>query len=205
MLPRAAVSFTSPTVDVDDRIRECPRRFLRKVVADAAVQQAVRVFAGDPFRVRPRIRVWRAIGVPFERDRGHRDHRTHRKAPFQIVVLWFAFGDAKPPTIVVDHEADVIGVVECLRGSRERLIVFAVALSRCPERGSLRFDPRVQSVYTIAVGIEAIVLTVMLQLLFRKRHWPYGAHLVFAIHFVAFISLNRFATVVAIRLTLALA
>jgi len=52
-----------------------------------------------------------------------------------------------------------------------------------------RFDARVQSVYTIAVGIEAIVLAVMLQLLFRKQHWPYGAHLVFALHFVAFMYL----------------
>lgn len=52
-----------------------------------------------------------------------------------------------------------------------------------------RFDARVQSVYTIAVGIEAIVIGVMLQMLFRKHDWPYGAHLVFALHYVAFMYL----------------
>ena len=52
-----------------------------------------------------------------------------------------------------------------------------------------RFDVRVQSVYTIAVGIEALLLAVMLQVLFRKHDWPYGAHLIFALHYVAFMYL----------------
>jgi Protein of unknown function (DUF3667) len=52
-----------------------------------------------------------------------------------------------------------------------------------------RFDVRVQSVYTIALGIEAIVLAVMLHLLFRKQHRLYGAHLIFALHYVAFMYL----------------
>ena len=65
-----------------------------------------------------------------------------------------------------------------------------------------RFDGRVQSVYTIAVGIEAIVLAVMLQLLFHKRHWPYGAHLVFALHYVAFMYLLTIADGAARRLGL---
>src|SRR5262245_56006680 len=63
-----------------------------------------------------------------------------------------------------------------------------------------RFDARVQSVYTIAVGIEAIVLAVMLQLLFRKQHWPYGAHLVFSLHFVAFMYLLTIGAGIAQRL-----
>src|SRR5262245_29290688 len=52
-----------------------------------------------------------------------------------------------------------------------------------------RFDVRVQSVYTIAVGIEAVVLALMLQLLFRRQHLAYGAHLIFALHYVAFMYL----------------
>jgi hypothetical protein len=52
-----------------------------------------------------------------------------------------------------------------------------------------RFDVRVQSVYTIAVGIEALVLAVMLHLLFRNQHRPYGAHLIFSLHYVAFMYL----------------
>jgi hypothetical protein len=52
-----------------------------------------------------------------------------------------------------------------------------------------RFDVRVQSVYTIALGIEATLLAMMLLLLFRKQHRPYGAHLIFALHYVAFMYL----------------
>jgi hypothetical protein len=52
-----------------------------------------------------------------------------------------------------------------------------------------RFDVRVQSVYTVAVGIEAIVLAVMLQLLFGKQYRLYGPHLIFALHYVAFMYL----------------
>src|SRR5262245_49541419 len=52
-----------------------------------------------------------------------------------------------------------------------------------------RFDARVQSVYTIALGIEAILLAVMLHLLFRTQHRPYGAHLIFALHSIAFMYL----------------
>ena len=52
-----------------------------------------------------------------------------------------------------------------------------------------RFDVRVQSVYTIALGIEAILLAVMLHLLFPQRHRMYGAHLIFALHYVAFMYL----------------
>jgi len=52
-----------------------------------------------------------------------------------------------------------------------------------------RFDLRDQSVHTIAVGIAAVVLASMLHLLYRKQRNPYGAHLMFALHFVAFVYL----------------
>jgi hypothetical protein len=63
-----------------------------------------------------------------------------------------------------------------------------------------RFDVRVQSVYTIAVGMEAIVLAVMLQLLYRKQHRPYGANLIFALHYVAFMYLLTIGAGAARRL-----
>jgi hypothetical protein len=63
-----------------------------------------------------------------------------------------------------------------------------------------RFDVRVQSVYTIAVGIEAIMLAVMLQLLFRKQDRMYGAHLIFALHYVAFMYLLTIGAGVGHRL-----
>jgi hypothetical protein len=52
-----------------------------------------------------------------------------------------------------------------------------------------RFDVRAQSVYTIALGLVSIVFALALQLLFRKQHRPYGAHLVFALHYMSFVYL----------------
>jgi hypothetical protein len=48
-----------------------------------------------------------------------------------------------------------------------------------------RFDVRVRSVYTSALGAVAIVFAAMLQWLFRRQSHLYGAHLIFALHYVA--------------------
>lgn len=52
-----------------------------------------------------------------------------------------------------------------------------------------RFDVWVRSVYTVTLGAVAVVFALMLQLLFRKKDRPYGAHLIFALHFVSFMYL----------------
>ena len=56
-----------------------------------------------------------------------------------------------------------------------------------------RFDVRVRSVYTIALGAVAIVFAAMLQGLFRRQSSLYGAHLIFALHYVAFMYLLTIA------------
>lgn len=67
--------------------------------------------------------------------------------------------------------------------------------ARAAERGleplevKARFDVRVQSVYTITFGAIAFVFGLLLQLLYLKQDRPYGAHLVFAMHFVSFMYL----------------
>jgi hypothetical protein len=67
--------------------------------------------------------------------------------------------------------------------------------ARAAERGidrslfEARFDVRIQSIYTIAVGAGAIVIALMLQALFRGKRQPYGVHLVFALHYVSFMYL----------------
>jgi hypothetical protein len=71
--------------------------------------------------------------------------------------------------------------------------------ARAAERGldtslfNARFDVRVQSVYTITLGGAALVLALILQLLFQQQHRPYGAHLIFALHYVAFMYLITIA------------
>lgn len=56
-----------------------------------------------------------------------------------------------------------------------------------PELFAERFDLRLQTVYTLALGVSVIASALLLQLLFR--HQPLGAHLVFALYYVAFIYL----------------
>jgi len=70
-------------------------------------------------------------------------------------------------------------------------LVSAKSAERNLERPLLeaRFDVRVQTVYTIAVGVIAILFASLLQWLFRAQHRAYGAHLVFALHFVSFMYL----------------
>ena len=55
-----------------------------------------------------------------------------------------------------------------------------------------RFDIRVQTVYTIIFGATALVFALMLQLLYRKGQ-PYGAHLIFALHYISFMYLVTIA------------
>ena len=50
-----------------------------------------------------------------------------------------------------------------------------------------------QSAYTIALGAVAIVFALMLQLLFRTKHGPYGAHLILALHYISFMYLLTIA------------
>jgi hypothetical protein len=49
-----------------------------------------------------------------------------------------------------------------------------------------RFDLRVQSVYTVFLGAGVVALALFLQLVCRRRDSSFGAHLVFAFHFMSF-------------------
>ena len=75
---------------------------MRRVVTDAACQEAVCVLTGELLGVSRRIWMWRTIGVTFKRDGRHRDGRTCGELLLQLVVLRFAFGEAKPPPVVMD-------------------------------------------------------------------------------------------------------
>src|ERR1700730_15725941 len=107
----------SASRDGDDRYGKCLRRFLGQVVPDPTGDEPVFVCPCE-------------FGVAFERDGGHGDDRPCGEPPFQLVVFWFAFCQSKAPTIVVDHDADVIGIVERGCTARECGVVEA------PLRGS---------------------------------------------------------------------
>jgi hypothetical protein len=46
-------------------------------------------------------------------DRGHRDDRRCGQSLLKCVILRLAVGQTQPPSVVVDHDGDVIGVGEC--------------------------------------------------------------------------------------------
>ena len=65
----------------------------------------------------------RTIGIAFESDRGNRDDREFGKPLVERFVLRFAFGERKPPPVVVDHDTDVIRIVEGRGTAIERGVV----------------------------------------------------------------------------------
>jgi hypothetical protein len=67
-----------------------------------------------------------------------------------------------------------------------------------------RFDAHVQSVYTVTIGTVAVLFALALQALFRKQRWPYGAHLIFALHYVSVIYLLTIAAGLSRRIGLSL-
>ena len=79
--------------------------------------------AGEFLGVGTGVRVGCAIGITFKGDGGHGDDREFGKPLFQLVVFRLAFGQTEPPAVVMDHDGDVIRVVEGRRAAIERGIV----------------------------------------------------------------------------------
>src|SRR5579862_507228 len=72
----------------------------------------------------------RAVGIAFERNGGHGDRGARGQALLQSLVLSLSVGQPQPPAIVVDHDADVIWIVERGRTAIKRRVV------KVPFRGS---------------------------------------------------------------------
>lgn len=103
--------------------------------------------------------------------------------PFKVYVVCAAMFFVAAPiagfTLASMMASDEAGTLSRLASDRAAARGLDMALF------DARFDVRVQSVYTIILGAAAVAIAVMLQVLFRKQHRPYGAHLVFALHYVA--------------------
>src|SRR5947208_8772509 len=76
--------------------------------------------------------MWRTIGVTFKSNGRDRDDRTRRKPCFELVVFRLTLGQPEPPAVVVNHQGDVIRVVERLRSPIERRIVELPLWRGCP-------------------------------------------------------------------------
>jgi hypothetical protein len=73
-----------------------------------------------------RVRVWRAIGVTLEGNRRHGDDRARGQSLFQVVVLRLALGQTEALAVVVDHDADMVRVVEGRRTEEAAAILAEV-------------------------------------------------------------------------------
>ncbi len=80
------------------------------------------------------------------------------------------------------------------RGQLEALVA-ARQQARSLDRALLaeRFDQRLQTVYTLALSVSVAVVALLLRQLFRGQRRPFGAHVVFALHYVAFLYLAAIA------------
>ena len=92
------------------------------------------------------FRMRRAVGVAFHGDGGHGDDRPFGELLFQIVVFRLAVGEAEPPAVIVDHDGDVVRVVEGRRAAVERRVV-EVPFRRCEPPDELR---KVAPVFVVA-------------------------------------------------------
>src|ERR1700733_6346634 len=110
-------------VCVDDGFGESLRSLLRQVVPDTALDDPVLVLAGEFAGVGAGVRVRRAVGVSLQGDGRHGDGRKDGELPLQVVVSRFPFAQAEPPPVIVDHDRDVIRVIEGGRAARERSVV----------------------------------------------------------------------------------
>src|ERR1700719_3121011 len=91
------------------------------------------------------------IGITFHRYGGHSDDWTFSQPLFQIVIFRFAFGEALPPAVIVDHDFDVVRIIESLCATLVRRIV------EMPLRRSLLPDELRKIVAVLAVTCAAAI------------------------------------------------
>jgi hypothetical protein len=85
---------------------------LEQIVPDAARDGPVFIAAREFAGIGTGVRVKCPIGIVFQGHRGHCDVRKFGKPLFQLVIVRLAFGQSKPIAIKMDHDADMIRVVE---------------------------------------------------------------------------------------------
>src|SRR5262249_49473640 len=95
---------------------------LRQIVSDAALDDPVRILVRKFRRVGARVGMRSSVGVTFQRNRRHGDDRAYGESLFQIVVSCLAVCESKPPTVIVDHDGNVIRIVEGRRTAVKRSI-----------------------------------------------------------------------------------
>ena len=113
-----------------------------------------------------------AVRVALERDRGHGDDGAAREPLLQFRAVGFAFGEPESPAVVVDHDRDVVRIVEGRGAALEGCVVEVP-----PRRGGPPDQLRELAPVSLVAGAAAlgreVVLIPPLQLGFgRQRQFP---------------------------------
>src|SRR5262245_22658230 len=110
----------------------------------------------------------RTVGVAFQSDGGNRDNRSLGEPSLQVRVAGLSIGKAEPPSIIMDHDADVIRVIE--RGGasgKDRIIEMPL------RRGDLPNEPRkVVAIFLVTQSAPfggEVELVPPLELRFRRQ------------------------------------
>src|SRR6202050_3874171 len=93
---------------------------LRQIVPDAAADEPVRIFSGEFLGIRTDVRMRRTVGVTFKSNGGHRNVRSFSKPLFQGVVFPLALSQPNPPSVIIDHDGNVVRIVEGRRSAIKR-------------------------------------------------------------------------------------
>src|SRR5437588_4976581 len=114
--------------------------------------------------------MWGAISIAFQGNRRHGDGRTFGEPLFQFVILRLACGQPEPPAVIVDHDADMIRVVEG-RGAALESGLVEVPFRRSELPDELREVAPVSLVAGLAAFGSEVVLVPPLELsLWRQRY-----------------------------------
>jgi hypothetical protein len=125
-LTYAARAPRSESIDINDRLRKGLRRLLRQVVA-GTFDQVMRIRPRELSRIGSTVWMRRTIGVALKRDTRHCDYRTGGESPLQVVILRFAISKIDAPTLVMNHDIDVIWIGK----GRRRAIVSNANSGEC--------------------------------------------------------------------------
>src|SRR5260370_26254642 len=113
----------SALADVDNGLRELLRSLLGQIVPDTALHEAMQIFAGELLGVSGGIRMWRTVLIALKGDGRYADLRRGGQLRFQLIQAWIALCQSKPPSIVMDHDIDVIRIIESCRATTQRRVV----------------------------------------------------------------------------------
>ncbi len=88
-------------------------------MTDAAFDESVRVLAPEFLGIGCGVRMRCAVYITFKGDCGHVDDRSVGEPLFQIVIFRLTFSQAEPPAVIMNHDVDMIRVVEGRRAAIE--------------------------------------------------------------------------------------